>query len=211
MKHVRSLLSHRWLGAMPALLTVLLLAPTPVLAFKWTGAWVSPGGQSSGGAPAPVFSSVDVPSINGGDAGILSVDMGMVEGIGLSAGSRIQLFRNLQVTDPNGEDVTVNSRYTTELENARLDVTVEFVPLSSRGPHGAHKWKAFDFHKDAGNRERTFVDNRSKTHLLRQGSDVNDGNYTLSVTIEYSTKGHRNRVNGWNNASPHTFTFQGTA
>jgi len=184
----------------------MLLAPAPVMGFTWLGAWSTPGGQSSH-APPPVFTSTDSKTSRGFDQGTLTVDMGQASGIGLSAGSKIVLQRNLLITGNADEFITVSSSYTTILQDAKLHVTVEFVPLANG--HGAHKVKFIDFHKSAGDHTRVASQDKTRERLVRYGSEANGGNYTAIVTVEYSTRGDKNEINQWNNVSAHTFTFSG--
>jgi len=187
MRRLNALLASRWPTVFPALLTVVLLAPAPVLAFKWLGDWSTPGGQFSN-APSPKYSNADFKTSSGGDAGTLTVDMGQVAGTNLQAASKIVLQRNLQITG-NAEDITVGNSFITDLQNAGLSVSVVFVPLANG--QGAHQVTFVNFSKNAGDRQRTVSSDRSKTRLVRYGSAANGGNYTAIVTIQYQTDGNR--------------------
>jgi len=209
------MMGRGWIKAVPALLTVLLLAPAPVLAFTWVSgsSWKAVVDTSSGGAPKPAFASTD--GKNGSqDVGTLQIDMGTFKGA-TTASATIELQRALKIT-PNDkrlihEKIGVLNTFNADLQNAGFKVKVKFIPVVAQGNgKGVTNW---NFSKSAGNKEKTIpgFKNPDKSSNLKVGKNGNNGQYIVDVTITYSTKGKKSHI--WadpsKTASSHTLVFHG--
>jgi len=238
MRHVKAFFTRRGMRAISALLTLLLLAPAPALAFTWVQPnWQTLFTVANNVEIAPSFTQADDGDNRGGT---LTVDMGKASATtSKPASASIELTRQLRI-DGSREDIDVASSFRSLLQDANLAVKVWFEPISSG--QGAHTKSIFDFSKSAEDDPRIVSADRTKTRLLREGNAINSGNYVAHVRITYQTstdghnhghhhgrwdhwgwawgddwnRGHRNREEDtqYDNhtpgvASAHSFTFRG--
>src|SRR5437764_13567149 len=98
MQRLKSIWRQHWMKAMPALLTVCLLAPAPVMAFQWVQAsWVEVANTHT--IPQTGIPTFQFTDFKTNDGGTLSVNMFSANGVGLHAGSAIELTRQLQLSN----------------------------------------------------------------------------------------------------------------
>jgi len=203
MKRLRSIFSGRVLAAIQAALTVLLLAPVPVLAFTWVDtSWKRISFVATQAIVKPTFTSHD------GGPSVLDVNMGQASGTGMYAGASIELTRQLRIRGES-ERILVTSQFKSLLLNAHMDVAVWFEPLLAG--YSADRLASISFSKTS-RPQSIFSMSESKHALLVKGGPINNGNWVAHVKIIYRTLGTKNVTNRYNNsspnvASPHRFTF----
>jgi hypothetical protein len=209
MQRLKSLWRHHWLKAIPALMTVLVLAPAPVMAFQWVSGWVEVANTHTiPQTGIPAFTSTDNGTNSGGT---LSVNMFSANGVGLHAGSAIELTRQLQITGTSERVETTSQFANIALQNAALKVQVYYTPVIASG--GAAQRTAFTIKRNIGNNggsPATVQGDTDRFTRLRSGGLPNNGQYVVHVKITYTTRGRQGVNNGWTSTgTPHQFTFQG--
>jgi len=212
MQRLKSFVTHRGMRALPAMLTILLLAPAPVLAFSWVSSWQVDASLAVNGAPSPKFTSKDGANTQA-DPSKLNIDMGTVFVAGSEAAGVLEMSRQLKIT--NGADfekVRTTASYSTVLEHAKFRVRVWFTPVLN-GPSP----QAFNFSRQGRTNDKiNFTGNVTAIRKLPSGAqngvNQNQGNYLVHVRVGYQTFATGGREAGWSNAGPvsaHTFTFAG--
>jgi len=216
MQRLRSVLTHRWARALPALLTILLLAPAPVLAFSWVSGWQEIALYSKNVTKGPSWSAKD-----GANGGTLEVEIGSANNQGeVNSGAAVHLARRLQTNGGLKEAFEVQSAYQLFLQNANVHWKVWLEPVIARRP--GEIVNAIKFQKAPVGNTPTVRANRpghplTKDLVLLTGTPANEGNYILHVQVTALTKGSSggsNKTNQYSNADPksassHTFTFAG--
>jgi hypothetical protein len=183
----------RMRGVLGGLATLLVLMPVPAMAITYLGSW-SPMITESGTPTPPTPTFTD--TVSGQDDTLL-VTMGEYQGTSATATSRIQLTRQVMITD-NSQVVDIIHTFAGLFEQAgyQTKITVQ---------------------DSNGNTVVSINDNRltnSKTFTELQSSiNVSDtlskGTYTITVTVTDFTN---NKFGGWknfNSISAHEFDFQG--
>jgi hypothetical protein len=209
MQRLMSVFAHRWTRAVPALLTIALLAPVPVLAsINWVSGWNEVAFLATNVTTKPSFATKDI-----SQGSVVQMDMGSAAGIGLRAGAVIELSRQLQITGEQ-QSITVNNIYQALLQNAKLSVKVWFDPVIPG--HGANT-KTFSFTRSSGNAVNTVNQTNAQSarvFVLKTGGAQNNGNYVLHIRVTYQTQGRQGKTDQWANPNPasassHTFTITG--
>jgi hypothetical protein len=208
MKLVKVLASRQAMRAGYAVLTLMLLAPAPALAFTWISGWQLVASLGTN-APAPTFSSSDGNTSTGGNNGILRVDIPTVAVNGTVAASAIELSRQLQIASGvDKEHITSNVVSQATILNATAKVKVWFTPVVSGSTA-----TPINFSRHTGSNSLDVNVIKTRGNNLKRGSAANNGNYVLHVRVTYYTNGKANRAAGYGDnpkgATAHTFTFAG--
>jgi hypothetical protein len=203
------LCGHRATKALYALLTAVLLAPAPVMAFSWvSGLGWQIATQFGPTGSVPTFKATDGNTGSGGSTGTVQVQVPTVSGSGLVAASVIELSRQLTLTKgATSEVITANQIVNAFVLNASVKTKVWFTPVVA-GTNAT----APGFNKSAGNTSATVTGAKTKGTKLSTGAPANAGNYVVHLRIIFQTKGRANHTNSYGGpatASTFTFTFAG--
>jgi hypothetical protein len=186
------------------LLAAALLIPLPAMALTYNGNWTVKTDTASWGATPP---SLDL-GTQSGQEDDLYVNMGAYNNSSNStsaATSTITLSRGFSVTGTNGkvkngQNVFLETDYATFLQFAGLSVS-EVVTDSNN--HPVMNLSGGPLMQNQGNGSKLFANTANTNHNL------NDGNYTITLSITYNANNKMHEPGSWFNKSRHHFEILG--
>jgi hypothetical protein len=181
---MRSAMFRNSLGA---LLALLLLAPVPAFALTFLGGWSF--FQSVPGV-ATIF-----PPVDGQNAYQLKIGMGNVPPPNITKLS-VTATRDFQITNPM-ELISITHAFGSVLTNGSINVTLSIQKYNV--PSDPFNFPAYSF---------TAMGTQFPSLNFTKNGSLTQGLYRLTITLTYTTCGQATGC-GWNNSSPHTFTFLG--
>ncbi len=173
---------------------LLLLVPVPALALTFLGSWNYFSATNPAGNTASILGTFQNSTDNPNNY-LLQIGMGAPKPTSIVTSYSVTATRDFQITDPS-QLVKIAHSFSSYLQDAGINVTINIQRYGvANDPFNFPPYSitADNFGKTVG------LDNFFSQRSLSMGL------YRLSLTITYT----RTPSGGWNNSSPHTFTFKG--